>query len=157
MISFFARFQYPKKGRDPAAPSAPDRLDPSTQGGAFVIGVGEGITKWGDMEFAVQPVAVKKGKDGKLTFEDLPGGGSLKTNMTGENGEIERSQNGVVASPQLTIKMPEGAGAVKITVKEAFSKKSFDVMLPLLDSGSSAVLNGILDGSDCTLNANGGS
>jgi hypothetical protein len=108
------------------------------------IGVGSQITELGEIEFSVQPLALKQSAKGKNIFMEI---GSSSVLRLPESKEVERQENGIVAIPQISIKTPAEAGAIRITVKEHSSGNIFTVTLPLRDTTSTAVLGGTIEQS----------
>jgi hypothetical protein len=98
----------------------------------------------GEIEFIVQPLALKQSAEGKNIFMEL---GNSSVLRLPESKEVERQENGIVATPQISIKTPAEAGAIRITVKEHSSANMFTVTLPLRDTTSTAVLGGTIEPS----------
>jgi hypothetical protein len=105
----------------------------------IVVGVGQHVGGLGKVSFVVQPMLTRQ-IEGKTGFENS---GNAATLNFPEIENDKSSENGVIAEPHITINLPAGATAVKITVDDGTGGSS--VMLPILDKTSTAILGGTVE------------
>jgi hypothetical protein len=100
----------------------------------FYVEYGPDVTGLHATEFIAQPVKVTRTRDGKTDVADIGKPLSLRSEgMMLVKGETEDR----VATPQITFLMPDGADAVRLTVKKMFGEDgSSEIILGVNASGT---------------------